>query len=72
MMTSDDLLSNYLTPLFNKLKDKIENTVVKNKFKIVTRIILDSFIKPADHWCYVCSTYATSRNVAGSIPDEVI
>jgi hypothetical protein len=47
-----------LTPLFNKLQDKIENTVVKNKFKPVTQITLDSFSKPTDQQTnvhvYVC------------------
>jgi hypothetical protein len=47
---SDDLLSDNLILLFNELKDKIDNTGVKNKFKIVTQIILyrvtinDSFV----------------------------
>jgi hypothetical protein len=37
-----------LTPIFNELWDKIENKVVKDKFKTVTQIILDSYLKPTD------------------------
>jgi hypothetical protein len=30
------------------LQDKVENTVVKNKFKSVTQITLDYLLKPTD------------------------
>jgi hypothetical protein len=43
MKTSSDLLSNDLIPLPNKLKDIVENILVKTKFKIVTQITFNSF-----------------------------
>jgi hypothetical protein len=49
MKTSVDFLSKDLTPLFKELWDNAENIVlVKNKFKTVTQITLDLFLKPTD------------------------
>lgn len=39
MKTSNDLLNNDLTPLFNGLQDEAENAAAKNKFKNVNQII---------------------------------
>lgn len=55
MKASVNLLSNNLTPLPNKLQDKVENMVVKHKFKTVTQIALYSFLKPTDQKCNVCT-----------------
>jgi hypothetical protein len=46
--TSTHLLRNDITPLFNKIWDEVENTVVK-EIETVTQIISDLFLKLKCH-----------------------
>jgi hypothetical protein len=46
--TSINVLSNHLTPLYNKLTDKFENIAVRSKFKTLTWITLDLCLKQSD------------------------
>jgi hypothetical protein len=52
--TSIDLFRDYVTPLFNGLRDKVEITAVKNKVQTASKIIFDSLLKPTEQQCNAC------------------